>query len=297
MDDLSQLLTESLHPEADGLSATDSLALVESLHAANLDVLPAVERALADVALAVDLVVATFRAGGHLLYLGAGTSGRLGALDAAECPPTFGASPELFQFAIAGGQAALTSSVEQAEDDPAAGAAAVAAQTAAGDTVIGIAASGRTPYVIGGLEAARATGRKTVFLTCNPSGGEGLAEVLIRAVVGPEIIAGSTRMKAGTATKLILNMISSATMIRLGKVYRGRMVDLQTRCGKLVDRAERMVIDLGQCDPQTARRLLGEASGSAKLAIVMARRGVDARAAEQLLRDGDGQLAAVLDRA
>ncbi len=295
MTDLGKLVTEAVHPASAELATEDSLSLVRTLHRVDQEILPAVEAVLGDVSRAVDLVVASLHAGGCLLYVGAGTSGRLGALDAAECPPTFGVSPDRVRFAIAGGLAALTTSVEQAEDDTTAGAQAVAEQTRPGDTVIGIAASSRTPYVIGALQEACGSGRSSVLVTCNPAGAESLAEVVIRPVVGPEIIAGSTRMKAGTATKLVLNMISSAAMIRLGKVYRGRMVDLSPRCGKLVDRARRIVGELVGCDAERAQELLEKADWQAKLAVVMGALDLDSASAAELLASCDGHLTRILD--
>jgi N-acetylmuramic acid 6-phosphate etherase len=229
--------------------------------------------------------------------VGAGTSGRLGVLDAAECPPTFGTPPEQVVGIIAGGPEALVRSVEGAEDDPGAGAAAMDAhQVGSRDTVVGIATSGTTPYVRGALTRARELGARTVFLTCveAPSGGVEDCDVTIAVLTGPEVVTGSTRMKAGTATKLVLNTLTTGAMVRLGKTYGNLMVDLQARNQKLVDRGERIVMAVTAASREAARRAIRDAGGSVRTAIVMIRRGVSRAEAEALLRSHDNHLRPIL---
>ena len=228
-----------------------------------------------EVARAVDLIVDRFHRSGRLFYIGAGTSGRLGVLDAAECPPTFGTDPSLVQGLIAGGREALVRSQEGAEDRHEDGAAELDRnQVNDNDIVVGIAASGVTPYVTGALEHARALGAATIFLTCNPQAASRVeVDVVIAPVVGPEAITGSTRLKAGTATKLVLNTLSTASMIRLGKVYENLMVDLTPSCDKLHDRSRRILTDITGVDPGDVSDLLDRAGGDLKTAIVMEKRG------------------------
>ena len=234
-DDLARLSTESRHPAASSLDAMDAEALLRAINAADAGVPGAVAGAIPRIARAVEAAYATIKAGGSLFYIGAGTSGRLGVLDASEIPPTYGAAPSVVRGLIAGGDGALRNSLEGAEDDPAQGAAdLVAAGFAGRDMLIGVAASGRTPYVLGALTHARGLGAVTAAIACvAPSKIGAAADIAIDVETGPEIVAGSTRMKAGTAQKLILNMISTAAMIRLGKVYRGLMVDMAASNEKL----------------------------------------------------------------
>ncbi|HEY8394601.1 MAG TPA: N-acetylmuramic acid 6-phosphate etherase [Thermaerobacter sp.] len=287
---LAGLVTEQPNPATAHLDELDTEEICRLINAEDHRVAPAVRRQIPAIAAAVDIIAAALRAGGRLFYVGAGTSGRLGVLDAAECPPTFGVDPELVQGIIAGGPAALVRSAEAAEDDRQAGARDLAArQLRAGDVVVALSASGRTPYCLGALEYARATGARTVAVTCNPGSPMGrLAEIAIEVVVGPEVLAGSTRMKAGTAQKMVLNMLSTAAMVRLGKCYGNRMVDLRPTNAKLRERARRMVAELGGCEAERAAALLEEAGGHVKTAIVMARTGLPAREAAALLERHGG---------
>ena len=259
-------------------------------------VLAAVGAAIPSIAAVVDRVVERVRAGGSLFYIGAGTSGRLGVLDAAECPPTFGVAPTVVRGIIAGGEAALARATEASEDKADAGAAdLMAAGFTEKDSLIGIAASGRTPYVIGAIGKARAMGALTAALVCARSSElAAAAELAIEVPVGPEVITGSTRMKAGTATKLVLNMLSTGLMIRLGYTYDNLMVNVQPRNEKLKDRARRIVSQAAGIDRGEADRLFDEAGGDVKRAIVMARLGVSREEAERLLGAAGGVLAAVL---
>ncbi|KFE64704.1 N-acetylmuramic acid 6-phosphate etherase [Hyalangium minutum] len=262
--------TERLHPRADELDLLSVEALVRRMHQEDLAAVRAVRSALPSVAEAARAVADALRAGGRLLYVGAGTSGRLGVLDASECPPTFGSPPSQVQAVIAGGHRALTRAVEGAEDDPAAGAQSVRRFRAGPkDVVCGISASASTPYVLGALAEARRRGARTVLVCCNPPGPRLQVDILILAVTGPELVAGSTRLKAGTATKLILNALTTAAFVSLGKVYRGRMVDVRPANAKLQARAVRMVAELTELPLARARRLLSTAGGSVKTALAM----------------------------
>ena len=259
----------------------------------------AVRAALPHIADVVDAIAARFAEGGRLFYVGAGTSGRLGVLDASECPPTFSVAPGLFVGLIAGGDAALRRSSEFSEDSPAAGASDLEARALTPqDTVLGIASSGRTPYVLGALAAAVDAGALTVALTCagggvNPSRLAALAELSIELTTGPEVITGSTRMKAGTATKLVLNMISTGIMIRSGATFGNLMVNVQPTNAKLIDRAERIVAEASGCDRQRAAALLQEA-GSVKLAVLMEILRLGKSDAGSLLHAHGGRLAEAL---
>lgn len=284
-------LTERRNPRTSGIDVASSLEIVDLLNAEDRTVPEVVHRIRTDVARVMELVVEAFRRGGRLVYVGAGTSGRLGVLDAAECPPTFGTPPEMVIGVIAGGPDALVRSQEGAEDDAAAGAAAMDARgVGARDVVVGIAASGTTTYVRAALERARAHGAGVVLLTCSdpPAGMDTLCDVVVVARVGPEAITGSTRLKAGTATKLILNTITTGAMIRLGKAYGNLMVDLQAWSEKLHDRAERIVMEACAVGRDEARRAIRAAQGSVKIAIVMLRRAVDAVEAARLLDEAAG---------
>ena len=250
-----------------------------------------------EIANAIAAAEQTFRAGGRLFYVGAGTSGRLGVLDASECPPTFGTPPEMVQGIIAGGPAALTSAQEGAEDDLDQARVDLAARgVRAGDFVIGIAASGTTPYVRVALQYAREVGARTAIVACSPPPAETLkyTDIAIVAITGPEVVTGSTRLKAGTATKLILNMITTGAMIRLGKTFGNLMIDLRATNVKLVDRSERIVAEVSDVSREEARALLERAGGSVKLAIVMHALGVDAPEAERRLAAGGGVVRRVI---
>ncbi len=242
------------------------------------------------IAAVTERVVAAFDAGGRLIYVGAGTSGRLGALDAAECPPTYNSSPQQVQALLAGGPAAMMASVEAAEDDLDAGARAVdRLEVGVHDVILGIAASGRTPYVVGALRRAKERGAYTAALVGNRQGAvAAMAELVIAPDTGPEVVAGSTRMKAGTAQKLILNMISTTAMIATGHTYRNLMVDLRATNSKLRERARRIVREATDVDRDTAAQALAEADGEVKTAIVMLAAGIPAREARERLTRGHG---------
>ena len=279
--------------DLDLLATVDAVALMGREDAVAV---AAVVREAANVAAAVELVVAAVGGGGRLIYVGAGTSGRLGVLDASECPPTFRTDPDVVQAVIAGGPEAVFRAVEGAEDDAVAGAAAMDDRgVGPADVVIGIAASGTTPFVWAALRRAVERGGRTVLLACAPPAAGGPAvDVQIRPVTGPEVLAGSTRLKAGTATKLVLNQITTVAMVRLGKTYGNRMVDLRAANAKLRDRATRMVRDLTGLDAAAATAVLAAADGHVKAAVVMARRGVTNEDARRLLEAAGGRLRSVI---
>jgi N-acetylmuramic acid 6-phosphate etherase len=292
-DYLDTRLTERRNPRSSTIDTASALEIVDLIGAEDATVPGAVARARTDIAKAIDLIEAAFRAGGRLVYVGAGTSGRLGVLDAAECPPTFGTPPEMVVGLIAGGSAALLRSVEGAEDDVAAARQAVdTLGITRSDVVVGIAASGTTPYVQAALVQAHALGAPTVLVSCSepPRQLAGTCEVFITVLVGPEIVTGSTRMKAGTATKLVLNTLTTGAMIRLGKIYGNLMVDLRAWNDKLIDRSQRIVMETTGLDRGAARKVIDAAEGSVKTAIVMARQGVNKTEAEQLLARHAGRL-------
>ncbi|MDQ3265199.1 MAG: N-acetylmuramic acid 6-phosphate etherase [Myxococcota bacterium] len=276
--------TEKLHPHAEDLDLESSLEIVRRLNAEDVLAARAVGKAAKAIVLAADAVAWAIAGGGRLIYVGAGTSGRLGVLDAAECPPTFGTSPSQVVGVIAGGARALRRAVEGAEDDAADGAAQLRKlRVGPRDVVCGITASARTPFVLGALAEARRRKARTVLVCCaRPPRGSPAVDVLALADTGPELVAGSTRLKAGTATKLILNAISTTAMIRLGKVYRGRMVDLQSTNAKLRDRASRMISELGAVPEAEATKLLARAKGHPRLAVAMALSGKPAAEASRL---------------
>ncbi|MBT3344818.1 MAG: N-acetylmuramic acid 6-phosphate etherase [Gemmatimonadetes bacterium] len=296
MTDWGSLLTEQRNPASAHIDEVSTLELVRIINAEDSRVADAVGRVLPEVAAVVDLVAEAFRHGRRLLYLGAGTSGRLGVLDASECPPTYSVDPEMVQGLIAGGDRAVFRAVEGAEDDPE-GAIEVldAKQVGEKDVVIGIAASGVTPWVLGGLEHARKAGCSTVFFTCSPSAAQLVdVDVTIVAEVGPEVVTGSTRMKAGTATKLVLNMITTGAMIRLGKTYGNLMVDLQPTNNKLKDRTVRILCELTGLERDGAQSTLNAAGGELKVALVMQLCGVDAAAARDRLEQNKGLVKAAV---
>jgi N-acetylmuramic acid 6-phosphate etherase len=288
---LDPRLTERRNPRTTHIDVASSPEVVDLMHEEDRRVADAVHARRAEIAVAIDLAVAAFRAGGRLVYVGAGTSGRLGVLDAAECPPTFGTDPEMVVGIIAGGPAALTRSQEGAEDDQVAGAAAVEARSVGpSDFVLGIAASGTTPFVRAALERARALGARTGILTCSdpPDDVAASSDVVIAIMVGPEVLTGSTRLKAGTATKLALNTVSTGAMLHLGKAYGNLMVDLRALSAKLIDRGERIVMETAGVDRAVARKAIEAAEGSVKLAIVMARKAIEPDEAKRLLAEADG---------
>lgn len=269
MSDLSHLPTEAINPQTAELSRLPTREALGLINDEDRKVADAVRLTLDEVALVVDAVAERLSRGGRLFYIGAGTSGRLGVVDASECPPTFGTPPELVQGIIAGGREAMFRSQEGAEDVTEDGAQALRdSGLTADDAVVGIAASGRTPYVIGALQWAREVGAFTAGVTVNPTAAmKPYCDVLIAPVVGPEAITGSTRMKAGTAQKLVLNMISTGVMLRLGRVEGNLMTDLQPMCDKLVDRSQRLIMNLANVDAETARRALEESGGSVREAV------------------------------
>jgi len=290
-------LTERRNPRTGGIDVAPPLQIVDLLNAEDRLVPEAVRAAREDIAVAMALVADAFAAGGRLLYVGAGTSGRLGVLDASECPPTFGTPPEMVVGIIAGGAPALTRSQEGAEDDASAGAAAVtAANVGDRDVVVGIAASGTTPYVRGALTEARALGAAAVLVTCAqpPADLVAVCDRVIAVRVGPEAITGSTRLKAGSATKLVLNTLTTGAMVLVGKTYGNLMVDLRALNTKLTDRSERIVMEVCGVDRPRARAALAAAGGRVKAAIVMVRRGVEAAEADRLLEAADGVLRRVI---
>jgi len=285
-----RLPTERPNPLSRALDRLQPGAIARLMNRADLDALRAVGRAAPAIGRAVTAIVERLGSGGRLIFVGAGTSGRLGVIEAAECPPTFNTRPGQVQAVMAGGRRAVFRSIEGAEDDARAGARAIGRRARRGDAVVGIAASGVTPFVRAALVEARRRGALTVLVTCNPSAPRGAARIVIALRVGPEVLAGSTRLKAGTATKLALNTLTTATFTRLGKVHGNRMVDLQPRSAKLRARAEHLVAELGRVSAARARQLLDQASGSAKIAIVMARRRVSAAEARRALREAGGFL-------
>ena len=272
--------------------------IVRIFHEEDRKAVAAVEAESEAIAQAIELCVTAFRTGGRLFYVGAGTSGRLGVLDASECPPTFSTPPEMVQGIIAGGDVALRRSVEGEEDKPESGALAVRErQLTSEDVLVGIASSGRTPYVIGALREAHTIGAKTIFLCCvsPPEQLKGWVTHFITPIVGPEIIAGSTRLKAGTATKLVLNMLTTVSMIKLGKVYNNLMVDVHASNTKLVERSIRIVQAVTGVDTEMAEEALTRAGGRAKLAIVMLAKGLNPTDANTLLEEHEGFLRQILD--
>ena len=284
-------LTEQRNPRTQRIDVAASLEIVDLINAEDASVAPAVHLVRQDVARAIDLVVDALRRGGRLIYVGAGTSGRLGVLDASECPPTFGTPPEMVVGVIAGGYTALVKSSEGAEDDVNAGMEAMdQARVTARDFVLGIAASGTTPYVRAALSRAQTIGATTGLVSCSdpPQVLRATCDVLVLPTVGPEALTGSTRMKAGTATKLVLNTISTGAMIRLGRAYGNLMVDLKAVSDKLRDRGERIVMECCGVDRGAARAAIDAAGGSVKLAIVMVRTGTGRTEAEQALAAAGG---------
>lgn len=298
-EEFARLATEQRNPRTRDLDTLDVPGILERIAAEDRTVPEAVARELPHVARMVGMVVTSLRAGGRLLYVGAGTSGRLGVLDAAECPPTFGSDPEMVQGVIAGGPAALVRAVEGAEDDAAEGERAMTGRgVGPKDTVIGLAASRRTPFVVAALAKARALGAGTGYVTCTPRAEFALdVDVAVCLEVGPEVVMGSTRMKSGTAQKLVLNMITTAAFVRLGKVYENMMVDLTATSEKLLERGRRTVMTAAGVGYDEAARVLPEAGGSVKTAIVMIRRGCVRDEAERRLAAAGGFVRTALEAA
>jgi N-acetylmuramic acid 6-phosphate etherase len=299
MPQLDSRLTERRNPRTASIDLASPLEIVDLIQAEDRTVPDAVASQREPIARTIELVEDSFRAGGRLFYVGAGTSGRLGVLDASECPPTFGTDPEMVQGIIAGGLDALVRSQEGAEDVAADGAAAVDARNAGpNDVVIGIAASGTTPYVRGALERAKKRGAHTVIVACSPPPASVIEQVDIAILpfTGPEVVTGSTRLKAGTATKLVLNTITTGAMIRLGKTYGNLMVDLRAMSQKLVDRGERIMIEVCGVTRDEARALIAAAGGSVKTAIVMQQLGLTKDDAERQLGEAGGVIRRLVRR-
>src|ERR1017187_6171925 len=290
------LLTEQINPASDGIDALPTARILEIVNAEGRQVADAVTPEVPAIARAVDAIVAAIQRGGRLFYIGAGTSGRLGGLDAAECPPTFSADAELVQGIMAGGAQALARATETTEDDPAIGAHDLRDRGfTPRDVLVGIAASGRTPYVLGAIAEARRLGAVTAGISCTPDSELARAvQIAITPLTGPEIVAGPTRMKAGTATKLVLNMLSTATFIRLGYVYGNLMVNVQPKNSKLIDRARRIVAQAAGVTYDAAGDLLAAAGNRVATAIVMAKTGANREAAEQRLTAADGRISEAL---
>ena len=293
-----KLLTEQSNPASFGLDSRPTAEILRIMNEEDGKVAPAVGAEIGPIARAVDAVTTLLCNGGRLFYIGAGTSGRLGVLDAAECPPTFNVDPELVQGIIAGGESALARATEATEDDPDAGRQDLLSHGFTGkDALVGIATSGRTPYVLGAAAAARGLGALTIGISCTPDSELSRAvDISITPLPGPEVIAGSTRMKAGTATKLVLNMISTAVMIRLGHVYGNLMVNVQPKNRKLEDRARRIVAEAAQVNYERAGELLEAARGRVKTAIVMSKLSLDRTSAEARLAEAGGRISGALKK-
>jgi len=293
---LENLLTERINPASVSI---DELPVEEALRIINAEdrkVAEAVEREIPAIAQALEAIVKALERGGRLYYIGAGTSGRLGVLDAAECAPTFGVPADLVQAIIAGGESALARASEANEDDPASGAADLMARDfTAADVLVGIAASGRTPYVLGAIAAARRMGAVTVGISCTPDSElAGVVDIAISPLTGPEVVAGSTRMKAGTAQKMVLNMLTTGVFIRLGYVYGNLMVNVQPKNTKLSDRARRIVAQAASITEEQAQALLERAGNSVRVAIMMGKTGAGAEEAERKLAAAGGSVARAL---
>ncbi|MDZ7263113.1 MAG: N-acetylmuramic acid 6-phosphate etherase [candidate division KSB1 bacterium] len=289
-EELKNLITEKRNPNTLDIDSKSIEEILRIINNEDKQVPYAVEKEIPYIKQAVEILVQAFKNGGRLIYVGAGTSGRLGVLDASECPPTFGTDPEMVQGIIAGGYAALTRAQEGAEDKKEQGAIdLMKLNFTRKDVACGIAASRRTPYVVGAIEKAREIGAKTIYITCTPREEMNLAvDVAICPVVGPEVIMGSTRMKSGTAQKLVLNMLTTTAMIRLGKVYGNMMVDLMMTSKKLEERSKRTVMMVTGVDYKKAEAVLREADGHVKTALVMILKGVDRKEAQRRLEQADG---------
>ncbi len=296
-DYLDPRLTERRNPRSATIDTASALEIVDLIGAEDATVPTAVAAAREEIARAVDFIEAAFRAGGRLIYVGAGTSGRLAVLDAAECPPTFGTPPDMVVGVIAGGLPALIRSIEGAEDDVNAGIGEMdSRRVGQDDVVVGIAASGTTPFVRAALSRAQTLGARTVLVSCSepPALLRETCDACIVVLVGPEIVTGSTRMKAGTATKLVLNTLTTGAMIRIGKIYGNLMVDLRAWTDKLIDRGQRIVMETTGLDREQARAVIEAADGRVKTAIVMARRKVSREEADRLLAEHGGHLRTVV---
>ncbi|MDG2963389.1 N-acetylmuramic acid 6-phosphate etherase [Exercitatus varius] len=289
---LAQMVTEQRNTDSMDIDRLNALEIVKIINREDQRVPLAVERCLPQIAQAVEKIVAAFRQGGRLIYIGAGTSGRLGVLDASECPPTYGVSPDMVVGIIAGGEQALRRPIEGAEDNPQQGQMDLEKiRFSAKDVLVGIAASGRTPYVIGALNYAKSLNAVTIAVASNPGSAMAkIADIAIETVVGQEVLTGSSRMKSGTAQKLVLNMLTTASMILMGKCYQNLMVDVQASNEKLRARALRIVMQATECSEETAQQTLQRADNNAKLAIMMILSGLEKAAAVQLLNRHQGKL-------
>jgi N-acetylmuramic acid 6-phosphate etherase len=292
MAELDQLVSEARNPRTMQIDLMSSAEIVAAMNTEDARVAEAVSKILPEVAATVDCIVEAFKAGGRLIYMGAGTSGRLGVLDASECPPTFGVPEGMVVGLIAGGDRALRHPIEGAEDSREEGRRDLEkVNLSAKDVVVGIAVSGRTPYVIGGLDYAKSVGAVTAALSCNPDSAIArMADIAISPLVGPEALTGSTRLKSGTAQKLVLNMLTTASMIRIGKSYENLMVDLSVSNEKLAARATRILVDATDCSPEDAEKYLVASNNNVKLAILMALTGMNAAEGEVALANADGFL-------
>ncbi|MBD3380816.1 MAG: N-acetylmuramic acid 6-phosphate etherase [candidate division Zixibacteria bacterium] len=294
---IEKLATEASNPASSELDRMTTRQVLNLINSEDHKVAPAVKKTIPQIEKAVELVASAFQSGGRLFYVGAGTSGRLGVLDASECPPTFGVSPSLVQGVIAGGRRTLVRSREGIEDDVQAGKDDISKKNVGkSDVVIGIATSNRTPYTLSALGQAKKLGAKTVFICCNrPVKPPFKPDVIINPVCGPEVVAGSTRMKAGTATKLVLNMITTTAMVRIGKTYGNLMVDLEATSEKLTQRSIRILMLTCELDYRTAKKLLKRADGWVKAAILMHLKNIDLKTATTLLEKSAGHLSKALN--
>jgi len=294
---LGTLPTEARNPATSHIDELPTLAMLELINDEDAKVAAAVRAELPSIARAIDEVAARFTRGGHLFYIGAGTSGRLGVLDASECPPTFSVPPDLFQGLIAGGDRALRLSSEHSEDSPEEGARDLQESGfSQADALIGIAASGRTPYVLGALAYAKSLGALTIGLTCVPGSAISQAvDIAINPATGPEVLTGSTRLKAGTATKLVLNMLSTGVMVRSGATYGNLMVNVRPTNAKLIDRAQRIISAATGCPPEAAADLLEASGKNVKVAIAMQKLSLTRESAEAKLAKSNGILSAALN--
>ena len=290
--DLTKLVTESRNNASDAIDTLPTLAMLKVINNEDKKVALAVEQTLPAIAQAVDAIATAFSQGGRLIYIGAGTSGRLGILDASECPPTYGSAPEQVVGLIAGGHQAILKAVENAEDNVEMGADDLKAiHFSAKDVLVGIAASGRTPYVLGAMAYARSVGATVACVSCNPqSPMTAAADIVITPVVGAEVVTGSSRMKAGTAQKLVLNMLTTGAMIRMGKIYSNLMVDVEATNAKLVERQKQIVMQATECDREQAEVALDACDGHCKTAIVMVLTGIDSETAKALLQRNQGYI-------
>jgi len=290
--ELNRLATETGNSASADLDTRSALEIAQIIHREDARVAPAVEKALPQIATAIDWIADALRSGGRLIYVGAGTSGRIGALDASECPPTFNTDPKQVQFVMAGGPKALGSAVEANEDSPALGQRELAKKRPGKkDVVVGVAASGRTPFTVAAVEYARKRGARTIAVVCNPGSPlERAAELAIVCEVGPEVVAGSTRMKAGTAQKMVLNLLSTGAMTRLGYVYGNLMVNVHLKNKKLVERGVRILMQAAGVDDAIARKTLRQAGNSVPVALVMCKTGLGKKEAEQRLKTAQGHV-------